>query len=62
MKYVNLSQVMTFFTDDVKNVGFKLRRSVTATGPQSMAIYLTMGYYFPIPIKQNPERVYFQIK
>ena len=60
MEYVKLTQIMTFFTDDVTNVGFKQGRSIIATGPQSLVIYLTIGHYFPTPIKQNPERVYFQ--
>lgn len=53
MEYVELIQIMTLITDDVPDVYFKLRQFDIATGTRYMVMYLTIGYYFPIPIRQE---------
>lgn len=53
VEYVELIQITTLIIDDVPDVYFKLGQFDIATGTQYMVIYLTIGYYFPIPIRQE---------
>lgn len=61
MEYVELIQTMTFIIDDIPDMYFKLGQFDIATGTQYMVIYLTIGYYFPKPIRQETGNSLFPI-